>query len=180
MGQGLYIHAKAIYAQHLLHGAFDESLRSGRIVKPWRWADTWPVARLEAPRLGASAIVLHGGSGQALAFGPGHLEGTPKPGEPGAAVISAHRDTHFRFVKDVRIGDELAVARIDGARAQFRVRRIAVVRWDASGVDAQADGRWLVLATCWPFDAATQGPWRYLVHAELEDMTRHTAAVVER
>jgi len=52
---------------------------SEREVKPWSWADTWPVARIEVKRLHASAIVLAGSSGQALAFGPGHVELAPMP-----------------------------------------------------------------------------------------------------
>ena len=60
IGQGAYIHAKAPVAQVLLARAFDESVATGRIVKPWSWADTWPVARIEVTRLHASAIVLAG------------------------------------------------------------------------------------------------------------------------
>src|SRR3984893_16771223 len=97
-GQGAYIHAKALLAQVLLERAFAETIASGRVTKPWSWADTWPVARIEVRRLRASAIMLAGSSGQALAFGPGHVELTPNAGERGVAVYSAHRDTHFRFL----------------------------------------------------------------------------------
>ena len=45
----------------------------------------------------------------------------------------------------------------------------SVARWDASGITADAEGRRLVLATCWPLDATVSGPLRYLVHAELAD-----------
>ena len=76
-GQGAYIHAKALLAQVLLERAFAETIASGRVTKPWSWADTWPVARIEVRRLGASAVMLAGSSGQALAFGPGHVELTP-------------------------------------------------------------------------------------------------------
>jgi sortase A len=167
IGQGVWIHAKALLAQVLLERAFTQSVASGRDVKPWSWADTWPVARLEFPRLGRSAVVLAGSSGQALAFGPGHVEGTPQPGEPGTTVYSGHRDTHFAFVADVKLGDEIRVTRRDGVIATFRVAHMSVVRWDASGIDPHADGRHLVLATCWPFNAATATPLRYLVHADL-------------
>ena len=166
-GQGLWIHAKALLAQVLLNRAFAATLASGQNIKPWSWADTWPVARLDVPRLHEHAIVLEGSSGQALAFGPGHVERTPAAGEPGTAVYSAHRDTHFAFLRRVRIGDEVRVTRRDGTVLDFRVRRLSVERWDASGIDANADGRWLVLATCWPFDAKFSGPLRYLVHAEM-------------
>ena len=114
-GQGAYIHAKALLAQVLLERAFSETIASGREVKPWSWADTWPVARIEVKRLHASAIVLAGSSGQALAFGPGHVELTPDAGERGVAVYSAHRDTHFRFLKDIAIGDEIDITRSDEA-----------------------------------------------------------------
>jgi sortase A len=43
----------------------------------------------------------------------------------------------------------------------------SIVRFDASGIDPLADGHELVLSTCWPFDALTQGPERYLVHATM-------------
>jgi sortase A len=170
VGQGLWIHAKALLAQVLLERAFATTLAYGAAVKPWPWADTWPVARIEAPRLKKSAIVLHGSSGQALAFGPGHLEGTPAAGERGTAVYAAHRDTHFTFLADLRSGDEIRVILRSGARLRFRVVGTSVVHWNASGIDLLADERALVLATCWPFEARTAGPLRYLVHAEaIED-----------
>src|SRR5262249_44740945 len=121
LGQGVWIHAKALLAQVLLERAFAATLTSGRTVKPWSWADTWPVARIEVPRLRRSAIVLAGASGQALAFGPGHVERTPEAGEPGTAVYAAHRDTHFAFLAEVRIGDLIRVTRRDGAVLDFRV-----------------------------------------------------------
>ena len=170
VGQGLYIHAKARLGQVLLERAFAVSVATGEPVKPWPWADTWPVARIEAPRLKKSAIVLHGSSGQALAFGPGHLEGTAAAGERGTAVYAAHRDTHFTFLADLRSGDEIRVILRSGARLRFRVVGTSVVHWNASGIDLLADERALVLATCWPFEARTAGPLRYLVHAEaIED-----------
>jgi sortase A len=166
-GQGVYIHAKALVAQMLLQRAFDQTITSGHAVKPWSWADTWPVARIEVKRLHASAIVLAGSSGQALAFGPGHVELTPDAGEPGVAVYSAHRDTHFRFLKDVVIGDEIDIVRSDGHTFHYRADRTAVVRFDASGIEPLSQGYELVLSTCWPFDAVTSGPERYILHATM-------------
>jgi sortase A len=166
-GQGAYIHAKAMLAQVLLERAFEQTVATGRETKPWSWADTWPVARIEVKRLGSRAIVLAGSSGQALAFGPGHVERTPDAGERGVAVYSAHRDTHFAFLKNVAIGDEIEVTRGDGQHFRYRVDGTSVVRFDDSGIDALADGYHLVLSTCWPFNALTSGPDRYLVHASM-------------
>jgi sortase A len=166
-GQGAYIHAKALLAQVLLERAFTETIATGNEIKPWPWADTWPVSRIEVKRLRASAIVLAGSSGQALAFGPGHVEMTPDAGERGVAVYSAHRDTHFSFLKDVSIGDEIMVTRRDGKIFRYRADSTSVVRFDASGIDPLTDGYELVLSTCWPFDAITPGPERYLLHATM-------------
>ena len=166
-GQGAYIHAKALLAQVLLERAFDQTIATGQRTKPWSWADTWPVARIDVKRIGASAIVLAGSSGQALAFGPGHVELTADAGERGVAVYSAHRDTHFAFLRNVKIGDEIDITRDDGRMFRYRADGSSVVRFDASGIDTLADGYELVLSTCWPFDALTSGPLRYLLHATL-------------
>ena len=166
-GQGVYIHAKALVAQVLLERAFDRTIATGHLTKPWSWADTWPVARIEVKRIGASAIVLAGSSGQALAFGPGHVELTPNAGERGTAVYSAHRDTHFAFLRNVKIGDEIDVTRDDGKMFRYRADETSVVRFDDSGIDPLTAGHELVLSTCFPFGALISGPERYLLHAKM-------------
>lgn len=167
LGDGTYIHVKARVAQLLLARAFDRSVATGQPVKPWSWADTWPVARIEVKRIGANAIVLDGTSGQALAFGPGHLHRTVDAGERGVAIYAAHRDTHFRFLREVTIGDVVEITRRDGKHFRYRADASSVVRFDASGIDPATQGYELVLSTCWPFDAITPGPKRYLLHATM-------------
>ncbi|MGY5805569.1 class GN sortase [Rhizobium sp. LEGMi12c] len=167
--QGGWIYAKAALAQLLLERAFTESVTSGAPVKPWSWADTWPVARIEVPRLGVSAIALKGASGQALAFGPGHLDNTPQAGEEGTAVYAAHRDTHFTFLRDIKENDRIRITRSDGRIFTFRVSHMAVARWDEAEIDPNAEGVHIVLATCFPFDAVTSGPLRFLVYGDLEE-----------
>jgi sortase A len=164
-GQSAYIFAKAQLAQVLLDRAFTQSVMSGEPVKAWRWADTWPVARIEVKRLGASAIVLKGVSGEAMAFGPGLVNETANIGERGTAVIAAHRDTHFEFLKDVAVGDEIAITRADGLRFIYRVTGMRVVDWNKSGIDRNAPGFNLVLATCYPFGGLVRGPERFVVQA---------------
>ena len=167
VAHAVWMHAKALLAQILLERAFTQTLATGQDVKPWSWADTWPVARVSVPRLGRDAIVLAGASGQALAFGPAHIEGRPAAGEPGTAIYSGHRDTHFAFLGKVVIGDEVRVTRRDGRYVRFRVTGTSVVRWDASGIDPLEAGRNLALVTCWPLDATFSGPLRYVVHAQM-------------
>ena len=74
-GAGL-IKAKAWLAPVLIERAWLASLDNpGARVKPWPWADTWPVARLRVPAEGVDLLVLEGDSGNALAFGPGEHHG---------------------------------------------------------------------------------------------------------
>jgi len=169
LGHGLWIYAKAGLAQHLLQRAWARTLAGERVVKPWPWADTWPVARIRLPAHGVDLIVLDGVSGRTLAFGPGHMPGTPLPGRPGVTVIAGHRDTHFRFLRDVQAGDEILVEAPGRPRARFRVRERAVVDARTAVLAGAEDARELVLVTCYPFDALRPGgPLRYLVRAEAE------------
>ncbi|HVY06241.1 MAG TPA: class GN sortase [Burkholderiales bacterium] len=165
-GEAVCIHAKAWLAQRLIASAWDRSLAAGSRVKPWPWADTYPVARLEAPRQGETLMVLAGASGRTLAFGPGHVDGTPLPGEPGNAVVSGHRDTHFAFLQDLRSGDALEVQGLDGRKASYVVSGIEVVRNKDVRVLLDAGDDRLTLVTCYPFDSPVPGATlRYVVVA---------------
>lgn len=166
IGRGLYIPVKAVVAQALLNHAFEASLADHRPRKPWPWADTTPVARLSIARLGVTLVVLTGGSGQALAFGPTLLPASGAPGRPGTAVIAAHRDTHFSFLRDVHTGDVVTLQTRDGLLLHYRVTGTSIVRWDRYAAPDDTMGERLDLATCYPFDAIRRGPWRYVVHTE--------------
>ena len=168
LGKSCWITLKAEVAQVLLHRAFTHSIASGEPVKPWRWADTWPVAEVRIPRIGAEAIVLNGATSEALAFGPTWLPDTPKPGERGTTVIAAHRDTHFVFLKDVAVNDEITLTRTDGLTFNYKVSNLRIANWNTSRIDRYAKGHHLVLSTCYPFDAITHGNQRYIVEAEME------------
>lgn len=165
IGQGLYIKAKAVLAQVLLESAWSRALAGEVAPKAWPWADTWPVAQLSLPRIQKKAIVLNNASGEAMAFGPGLVAGTPLPGRPGTSVIAGHRDTHFEFLKNVRRGDSIEVITRTNTRITYRVDYMEVVDASASGIEPNAPGESLALVTCWPFGERTPGPLRYVVHA---------------
>ena len=167
-GRGLWIQAKAAFAQVLIAKAWSRTLAGEHRVKPWPWADTWPVARLTVPRLGVDCYVLAGSDGSALAFGPGHAEGTAQPGAPGNSVIGGHRDTHLAFLRAVKPGDQLIVQRPDGSRAAYRAASAEIVDRRDVWVMEQAGATRLTLITCYPFDALRAGgPLRYVLLAFL-------------
>jgi len=165
-GKGVYIYAKARYAQFLLERSWEHTLGGERGVKPWRWADTSPVAKLDFPRQHRSYIVLAGASGRTMAFGPGHIDGTAAPEETGNCAISAHRDTQFAVLRDVAIGDEVILQTRDGRAIRYRVRQRRVTNDRDVSLLAPSRDRVLTLITCYPFDAIRPGgPLRYVVVA---------------
>jgi sortase A len=167
-GRGLWIPAKALLAQHLLERAFAHArAEAGGADRPWPWADFVPLARLSAPRVGASAVVVSSATGEALAFGPGHLSASAPPGGPGNVVIAGHRDTHFRFLRDLAPGDLLLLETPRADPVAYRVAGARVAHERETGLLASWSGEALLtLVTCWPFDAiAPGGPWRFVVVA---------------
>lgn len=168
--EAMVIRAKTLLMQRLIARAWNRSLATGAAVKPWPWADVFPVARLEAPRQGAALMVLAGASGRTPAFGPGHVEGTPLPGDPGNAVVSGQRDTHFAFLRELRSGDTLVVHSASGRVVRYVVSGIEVVRNKDVRVLLDTGDDRLTLVTCYPFDGAVPGgPLRYVVVATRRD-----------
>lgn len=172
LGAGLGAHAawipaKASLAQLLLLRAWERARGGEPRPRPWPWADTWPVARLEAPGLGIRQVVLAGISGRSLAFGPGHMDGTAEPGRRGNCVLAGHRDTVFAFLRELSRGDRLILEDASGRRVAYRVEEARVVDAGDTWVAGETDARVLTLVTCWPFDAVVPGgPGRYVVRAE--------------
>ncbi|MCW5605112.1 MAG: class GN sortase, partial [Burkholderiales bacterium] len=165
-GTAAYIHLKAGFAQYLIAAAWEKSRGGAQAVKPWPWADTWPVARLTVPARGIDLYVLAGASGRTLAFGPGHLGGSAAPGGTGNALISAHRDTHFAFLEHLAPGDEVCIETPGGAQYRYRVVHTAVVHQSDRGVMRDHGDKRLTLVTCYPFRAIDPGgPLRYVVTA---------------
>jgi LPXTG-site transpeptidase (sortase) family protein len=118
---------------------------------------THPVAKLYAPAQHTELLVLAGASGRTLAWGPGLLDGTARPGERGNAVVSAHRDTHFRFLAHASVGDPLVVERPDGVRVTYRIVTTRIADASRLAIPRDADVPTLTLVTCWPFDAIAPG-----------------------
>ena len=123
------------------------------------------LAVLEIPRLRLVAPVLSGDDAETLAVGIGHLPDTPKPWEEGNSALAAHRDTIFRPLRRIRIGDEVRVRTLHGEFA-YRVRNTLVVQPDDLSVLAPTSTPTLTLITCYPFDFVGHAPKRFIVHAE--------------
>jgi sortase A len=136
------------------------------------------VARLEIERLGLSTVVREGADDSTLRTAAGHLSDTPLPGEPGNSAIAGHRDTLFRKLQDVRVGDRIAVTRPAGT-AYFTVRDTRVVAPTDVSVLAPTEGPTLTLVTCYPFRYIGPAPNRFVVRAT-EDARGVASAALTR
>lgn len=168
-GEALYLHAKARLGQYLLHRAWTDARTHGVPVKPWPWADTHPVARLTVPGRDVDLLVLSGANGRTLAWGPGHAERSALPGGIGNTVITAHRDTHFAFLRDVAAGDAIVVESAAGVTRRYRVQRTLIADHRALALPDDGARATLSLVTCYPFDGVDpRTPLRYAVIASAD------------
>jgi len=168
LGQGAYIPAKAWLAQEMMQRAWARSTAGQDKAVPWPWADTWPVARLAAKAGDIDLIVLAGGSGRTLAFGPGHLSASALPGQNGNTVIAGHRDTHFSFLRDLKVGESLVIETTTGRKHVYKIVGLDVVDSRRGSLLLDTHAPMLSLVTCYPFEATDPGgPMRYVVTAKM-------------
>lgn len=176
-GRALYMHAKAELAGILIRRAWNESIQLGKAHKPWPWADTHPIARLQIPRLGYDEIVLEGATARTLAFGPARLMSGAGMGEAGNLVFAGHRTSWFRRLEGIAAGDEIHVEWFDGRGglhertytvSAIRVMEPGDVPWLAPTADDV-----LTLITCYPFGNGPTSPQRFIVRAEPAGGTAH-------
>ena len=128
-----------------------------------------PLARLSIPRLGASAVVAEGTDDHVLRRALGHLPESALPGEDGNVAVAGHRDTFFRALERVEVGDELLLESGAG-RARYRVEWAAVVDPDQVAVTRDSGYPALTLLTCYPFGYLGDAPYRYVIRARRTGM----------
>lgn len=126
------------------------------------------VGELRLPRLGLRAIVVHGESERILTRAVGHLAGTAWPGQAGNVVLAGHRDTFFRPLRHVQVGDTLSLV-TPGGTFTYAVESTAVVRPADIGALAPTDTPTLTLITCFPFTYIGPAPSRFVVRARQTD-----------
>jgi sortase A len=124
-----------------------------------------PVGRLEIPRIGLSAVVAEGDDEKTLEVAVGHLSDTPLPWHEGNSALAGHRDSFFRRLRHIKVGDEIRFATWHGT-FRYRVTRHTVVDPDELWVLDASPTAALTLITCYPFDFVGPAPARFVVHAE--------------
>lgn len=124
-----------------------------------------PIGRLEIPRIGLSAIVAEGDDEATLNVAVGHLPDTPLPWHEGNSALAGHRDSFFRPLRRIQIGDDIRFATRHGI-FRYRVTRHTIVDPDELWVLDASPTATLTLITCYPFDFVGPAPRRFVVRAE--------------
>ena len=131
------------------------------------------VARLDAPSVHLSATVLEGSDDGTLGRGAGHIEDTPFPGQPGNVGIAGHRDTTFRAVRNLQVGDPLELTTGDSIY-RYSITKAFIVEPEDVYVLDPGDRPMLTLVTCYPFTFIGHAPHRYILQAVLVDQEART------
>ena len=122
------------------------------------------IGMLDVPRLELSTPVIQGDDTRTLKRAVGHLPDTPMPWDEGNSAVAGHRDTFFRAMRNVRLGDDIAVATPRGT-FHYRVTRLRIVAPQDLSVLQPSGGIALTLITCYPFTYVGNAPKRYIVQA---------------
>ena len=124
------------------------------------------IGRLEAPSVKMSTTVLEGSDDATLSRGAGHIEDTPFPGEAGNVGIAGHRDTVFRPLKSIQVGDPLELTTADRLY-RYRISKTLIVGPNDVYVLDPTKTPTMTLVTCYPFEYVGHAPRRFIVQAEL-------------
>lgn len=122
------------------------------------------LGRIEIPRLRIAAIVAEGSDAKTLRRAVGHIPSTALPGKPGNCALAGHRDSFFRGLGAVLVGDVITLVTPSGTYA-YQVEWTEVVEPRRVDVIAPTPERSLTLVTCYPFAFVGHAPKRFVVRA---------------
>ena len=137
-------------------------------VKPWPWADTFPIAELSFKRLNEDIVVLNGGDPTTLAFSAGAIAPFNQTNSAKPFVVAGHRDSHFAFLEDILMKDVISMTDQHGQSQLYQVEEIDIVDASSGQLPVLANDSSLILITCYPFNAiGNDANERYVITAKL-------------
>jgi sortase A len=129
------------------------------------------LAILRIPAIKLVVPVNRGTGRSELLRGAGLVTGSALPGSAGNVAIAAHRDSFFRGLRNVAVGD---VIELDSLKqtTRYRVTDMQVVKPTDVQVLADVGEPILTLITCYPFHYVGNAPQRFIVRAVATDIHR--------
>lgn len=117
-----------------------------------------PTAEIDYP-------VIQGDYDDQLARGIGHFDGSKFPGEGGNVIFDGHRETVFRNLGKVKVGDTVTLKTTYGVYT-YKVSEIKIVKDTDKSILVPSETEKLTMYTCYPFDTIGYKPERYVVFAD--------------
>jgi len=149
--------------------AFVTAQQSARVESAAASTDLAVIGVLRIPVIELEVPVGQGTDETVLRRGAGLIVGSATPGSPGNVAIAAHRDTFFRGLKDITVGDLVELDTLDRLQT-YRVTELLVVEPTDVHVLADTGEPVLTLVTCYPFYFVGHAPQRFIVRAVAADV----------
>ena len=128
-------------------------------------SDYAAIAVLRIPRIALEVAVAAGTDASTLRRGAGLIAGSAWPGSAGGNIsIAAHRDSFFRPLADLVVGDVIELESLRRTRS-YRIEALSVVNPGDVHVLAPTGKATLTLVTCFPFRFVGHAPQRFIVRA---------------
>ncbi|GAA5131540.1 class GN sortase [Thalassotalea piscium] len=159
---------KSLINTHKLLGNDLVNTRKKVAIKPWPWADTFPIAELAFERLQQSIVVLNGGDPTTLAFSAGAVAPFNQTNSSKPFVVAGHRDSHFAFLENIIMKDVISMTDQNGRSQLYQVEAIDIINASSGQLPIPVNDSSLVLITCYPFNSLSdETDERYVITAKL-------------
>jgi sortase A len=124
------------------------------------------IGTLSIPKIKKTINIIEGTGTKELKLGVGHYVGSVLPGVSDNSVLAGHRDSVFRNLGQLKIGDLMTVRTTYGTFV-YEVHKIRIVNANDRTVIVPTQDAVLTLSTCYPFRFIGNAPKRYVVQAGL-------------
>ena len=160
-----HFYLKGYVAQKLLESTWQKSKGKQQIIYPWIGAKSYPIGKISIDKVDLSYIILGGDMKQSLNFGIAHIENTSKPGNSGNIGLAGHRDSFFKKLEKIHLGDIIEIDSFKNIKS-FKVVDIQIISPNELKWLDQTEQNILTLVTCYPFDYIGNAPMRYIIRAK--------------
>lgn len=159
-----YIHADKIYSSG--YNEKDISVKVEKVVYSQYPAEGENIGSLVIPVLKQEYPIVQGTGEKELEKGVGHFLQSVLPGEEDNCVLSGHRDTVFRRLGELKVGD-LLIVQTSAGTFTYEVDGTRIVLADDRTVIVPTENAVMTMTTCYPFNYLEDALERYIVSAIL-------------
>jgi LPXTG-site transpeptidase (sortase) family protein len=124
------------------------------------------IGTLSIPKIKKTIKIIEGTGSKELKLGVGHYSRSVLPGVSDNSVLAGHRDSVFRNLGELKLGDLMTVRTSYGTFV-YEVHKIRIVNANDRTVIVPTNDAVLTLSTCYPFRFIGNAPKRYVVQAGL-------------